>query len=82
MPVDVHIDYDNVSYFEKYADPNFELEYLVYVANSIQYVSVYGFGTWHGPLRPPRRQPEPQLEEQESSVRGIEDIDEEEMQLD
>ena len=50
MPSDVHIDYDNVSYFSKYADPQFELEYLIYVGNLLgdKKLNVYGFGHWTG----------------------------------
>jgi len=50
MPSDVHIDYDNVSYFSKYADPQFELEYLIYVGNLLgkNKLNVYGFGHWTG----------------------------------
>jgi DNA-binding beta-propeller fold protein YncE len=46
LPTVVKIDYDNVSYFEKYAAPNFELEYLVFVANQfgLAKVVVFGFG--------------------------------------
>lgn len=50
LPTDVHIDYDNIDYFRKYADPNFEIEYLVYVANGRAAVNVYGFGKWTGAL--------------------------------
>ena len=46
MPTVVKIDYENVPYFEKFAAPDFEIEYLVLVAS--QYgrnkVVVFGFG--------------------------------------
>ena len=50
MPSDVHIDYDNVNYFQKFADPQFELEYLIYVGNLLgdKKLNVYGFGHWTG----------------------------------
>lgn len=50
LPSDVHIDYDNVSYFSQFADPNFELEYLIYVGNLLgdKKLNVYGFGHWTG----------------------------------
>ncbi len=50
LPVGVHIDYDNVRYFDRYADPNFEIEYLVYVGNTLgdKKLNVYGFGRWQG----------------------------------
>ncbi len=47
LPTVVKIDYDNVEYFQKYAAPGFEIEYIVLVAS--QYgpnkVTVFGFGT-------------------------------------
>ena len=46
LPAGIAIDYDSVQYFQKYADPGFEVEYLVLVTS--QYgsprVSIYGFG--------------------------------------
>lgn len=45
LPADVTIDYGNLEYFNKYVDPAFKLEYLIYVSN--QYgkdkLSIYGF---------------------------------------
>jgi len=50
MPSDVHIDYDNVSYFQEFAHPNFKIEYLIYVGNLLgnTKLNVYGFGRWTG----------------------------------
>jgi hypothetical protein len=50
MPSTVHIDYDNVRYFEEYAEPGFNLKYLIYVGNSLgnNKLNVYGFGDWTG----------------------------------
>lgn len=50
MPGGVHIDYDNVDAFAKYADPDFKLKYLIYVANTLgeDKLNVYGFGEWTG----------------------------------
>ena len=47
LPTVVKIDYDNIQYFEKYAAPNFEIEYLVLVASQfgVNKVSVFGFGS-------------------------------------
>ena len=46
MPTVVKIDYDNVSLFEKYAAPNFDIDYLVLVASQfgLNRVVVFGFG--------------------------------------
>jgi len=45
LPAKVTIDYDDMKYFQKYVDPRFNLNYLVFVTN--QYgpdkVNVYGF---------------------------------------
>jgi len=50
LPTDVAVDYDNVKFFQKYAAPGFELEYVVLVAS--QYgankVNVFGFGHMQG----------------------------------
>lgn len=50
LPTGVHVDYDNVSAFAKYADPDFKLEYLIYVGNMLgaHKMNVYGFGEWSG----------------------------------
>ncbi len=46
LPTVVKVDYANVAYFQKYAAPDFEIEYLVLVANQFgsNKVVVYGFG--------------------------------------
>jgi len=60
LPANIYIDYDNVEYFRKYADKNFRLKYLVYVANQAgKYkLNVYGFGEWTGPTYGRRKKPE------------------------
>jgi len=47
LPTVVKIDYVNVPYFEKYAAPGFDIEYLVLVASQFgdNKVLVYGFGS-------------------------------------
>lgn len=47
LPTVVKIDYANVPYFEKYAAPGFDIEYLVLVASQFgeNKVLVYGFGS-------------------------------------
>ena len=46
LPAKVIIDYDHVGLFQKYAAPNFNLEYLAIVTNQFgdRKVSVFGFG--------------------------------------
>jgi 6-bladed beta-propeller len=48
LPAGIAIDEDNTAYFQKYADPDFKLDYLVYVASMFgqNMLSVYGFGHW------------------------------------
>ena len=50
MPSGAHIDYDNLGYFQKYADKDFKIKYLVYVSNLLgdRKLNVYGFGEWTG----------------------------------
>ena len=50
LPSGLHIDYDNVSYFNQFADKDFKLKYLVYVGNLLgsNKLNVYGFGDWIG----------------------------------
>ena len=46
LPAGIAVDYDHLKYFQKYASPDFKVEYLIFITN--QYgghkVSVYGFG--------------------------------------
>jgi len=46
LPTAVKIDYENVPYFQKYAAPNFDIEYLVVVASQfgLNKVVVFGYG--------------------------------------
>jgi DNA-binding beta-propeller fold protein YncE len=46
----VAVDYDDVKYFQKYADPNFQIEYLLFVTSQFgdRKVNVYGVGTEKG----------------------------------
>ena len=46
LPAAIHIDYDNVDLFRKYAVDGAQLEFLVIVTNQIgaNKVTVYGFG--------------------------------------
>ena len=52
MPSSIYIDYNNLEYFQKYADKDFKLKYLLYVGNvwGDQKLNVYGFGDWTGEL--------------------------------
>ena len=50
LPAGIAIDYVNIPYFQKYADKNFKLKYLIYVCNMSGFnkLNVYGFGDWIG----------------------------------
>jgi DNA-binding beta-propeller fold protein YncE len=45
LPASVKVDYDHIRYFQKYAAPGREIEYLIFVTSQFggQKVSVYGF---------------------------------------
>ena len=45
LPASVKVDYDDVSYFEKYVAPGYKCEYLIVVISQFgaNKVSVYGF---------------------------------------
>jgi DNA-binding beta-propeller fold protein YncE len=54
LPAGIAVDNDNTAYFQKFADPGFKLEYLVYVTNMFgkNMLNVYGFGQWIGESLP------------------------------
>ncbi len=51
LPNSIHIDYENEEYFSQYIDKNFDVEYLVYVGNTLGHrkINVFAFGEWTGP---------------------------------
>jgi DNA-binding beta-propeller fold protein YncE len=50
LPAAVTIDYDNVQYFRAYADPRFNVEYLIFVVSQFgpNKVDVFGYGKMAG----------------------------------
>jgi 6-bladed beta-propeller len=54
LPAGIAVDDANTAYFQKFADPNFKLDYLVYVTNMFgkNMLTVYGFGHWLGDSLP------------------------------
>jgi DNA-binding beta-propeller fold protein YncE len=54
LPAGIAVDDNNVGYFQKFAYPDFKLEYLVYVTNMFgkNMLNVYGFGHWTGESLP------------------------------
>lgn len=55
LPAGVAIDYDNLAAFRKYAQPNFDLEYLILVASQFgpNKIDIFGFGRMRGIDYPP-----------------------------
>ena len=54
LPADVIIDYDHIEYFQQYADPSFEIDYLVIVTSQFgeRLINVYGYGKEKGRTYP------------------------------
>lgn len=54
LPTDIYIDYTSVPYFQQYAEPGFELEYIILIANQFgpNKINVYGFGKMQGMAYP------------------------------
>jgi len=54
LPAGVSIDYDNVEYFQQYADPRFKIEFLIIVVSQFgeRLVNIYGFGVEEGRTYP------------------------------
>ncbi|MGA8180870.1 MAG: 6-bladed beta-propeller [Desulfobacterales bacterium] len=50
LPAGIAVDDNNTACFQKFADPDFKLEYLVYVTNMFgkNMLNIYGFGHWVG----------------------------------
>jgi DNA-binding beta-propeller fold protein YncE len=65
LPAKVTVDYDNVAYFQPYAQPDFQIEYLVLVTSQFgdQAVTVFGFGKQKGVRYPTDEELLKQLEE-------------------
>jgi len=59
LPAGVTIDYDNVQYFRAYADPGFNIEYLIFVVSQFgpNKVDVFGYGKMAGMDYPPEGGP-------------------------
>ena len=68
------IDYDDVKYFQKYADPNFQIEFLILVTNQFGpiRVSIYGFGTEKGQTYTTNEQLLKELNEREEKQEKLE----------
>lgn len=71
LPAKVAVNYDSVKYFERYADPGFQIEYLVFVTSQFgdRMVSVYGFGKEKGKKYPTDEELTKQLEDKLEKIR-------------
>ncbi|MBF0559995.1 MAG: hypothetical protein HQL08_14585 [Nitrospirae bacterium] len=65
LPAKVSIDYDNIKYFEQYVDPNFQVEYLIFITNQFgdRMVNVYAYGKEKGKKYPTEEELKHQLME-------------------
>jgi hypothetical protein len=54
LPAKIVIDYDNVQDFQQFADPSFQIEYIIIVTSQFgnRMVNVYGFGKEKGKKYP------------------------------
>ena len=54
LPAKVTIDYDHLQYFQQYAEPNFQMEYLILVSSQFgsRRVNVFAFGKQKGAAYP------------------------------
>ena len=50
LPADISIDYNNVKFFQRYADPKFKLEYVILVTSQygVNKINIFGFGRMQG----------------------------------
>ncbi len=71
LPAKVAVDYKNISYFQHYADPTFEIEALILVTSQfgINKVSVYGLGKEKGKTYPTLEELKKQAEEAKKKLK-------------
>lgn len=66
LPAAVCVDYDNIDFFQEYAAPGFEIEYLVFVTSQFHNtnaVSVYAYGKMSGKKYPSDEELKRELEQ-------------------
>ena len=66
LPASVAIDYDNINFFQRFADPDFEIEHIVAVTSQFErrLVSIYGLGKQKGKTYPSDETLKKELREQ------------------
>ncbi len=70
LPARVFLDYDDTKYFERLADPNFQIEYLIFVTSQFgdRMVNVYAFGKEKGKRYPTDEELKQQLIERMKKI--------------
>ncbi len=70
LPAKVVVDYKNMQYFQKYADPNFKIEYLVLVTSQFEKrsVSILAYGKEKGKRYPTEEELKRLIEEQKKKA--------------
>lgn len=50
LPAGIYIDYDNVNFFQAYAEPGFKLEYVILVSSQygVNKINIFGYGHMEG----------------------------------
>ena len=71
LPAKITIDYDNISYFQQYADPRFEIEAILIVTSQFgnQMVNVYALGKEKGRNYPTEEELLKQIEEKKQKFK-------------
>jgi hypothetical protein len=71
LPAKIVVDYKNISYFKRYADPSFEIEALILVTSQFgpRMVNVYGLGKEKGKKYPTEEELKTQAEEQRKKLK-------------
>ena len=71
LPAKIAIDYDNISYFQQYADPRFEIEAILTVTSQFgnQMVNVYALGREKGKKYPTEEELIKQIEEKKEKFK-------------
>ncbi len=71
LPAKIAVDYDNISYFRQYADPKFEIEFILLVTSQFgdRMVNVYAFGKEKGRKYPTEEELKKQIVEKQQKFR-------------
>jgi DNA-binding beta-propeller fold protein YncE len=72
LPAQVVIDYNNIQYFQKYIQPDFKVDYLVFVTSQLgdRSISVLAYGREKGKRYPSDQELQKQIEEEKKKNQG------------